>query len=144
MKMLLSECLAEVSCPHWINHNDSSKSLKPYHLAARWIPIAVGPFININASLYAGAARLNNSQLPYVVFILCFGDKLKQWDHSPGTGKEDLLNFDRISAACPGLIDALKAFDGDETLLKYFAAHVSSYLRHVYVLKCCSALGCCK
>ena len=132
--MLCSECLADLSCTCWINKYDSSKSLKPYHLAARWIPIAVGPFININASIYAGTARLNNSELPYVDLTIYDSHEI-EWEHnSAGTGEEDVANFDKINAVCPGLKEVLKAFNSDENLLKCFANYVSSY----FLLRICT------
>ncbi|KAF8171892.1 hypothetical protein BJ912DRAFT_1065937 [Pholiota molesta] len=87
---------------------EHSKALKPYQHAARWIPVAIGPFISISAALLAGTARINHSELP------------------PKMGEEDVLNFEMLSNACPGLKQALKAFKGDSSLVKCFVGHLSA------------------
>lgn len=71
--------------------------------------------------------------------------KLNRSIDSAGTGEADVLNFDRIAAVCPGLKEALKAFNGDENLLKCFGNHVStSSLLCICAEALCSVIDCCK
>ncbi|KAF8197841.1 hypothetical protein BJ912DRAFT_952284 [Pholiota molesta] len=83
------------------------KVLEPYQTAARWIPLAVGPFININAALYAGAAKVNNLALP------------------ANTTEEDLENFEEFMKFCPELKQAIRGFNGDVDVLEQFVGHLS-------------------
>jgi hypothetical protein len=57
---------------------------------------------------------------------------------SPKMGEEDVLNFEMLSNACPGLKQALKAFKGDSSLVKCFVGHVSNIIACsvIFMLNC--------
>ncbi|KAF8172469.1 hypothetical protein BJ912DRAFT_1080626 [Pholiota molesta] len=84
------------------------KVLEPYQNAARWIPLAIGPFINIDAAIYAGAAKVNNLAPP------------------PNTDDEDLENFQKFMEFCPDLKQVIRGFKNDADVLQRFIGHLSS------------------
>lgn len=50
---------------------------------------------------------------------------VEQKDDSPKMGEEDVSNFQMLLDICPGLEQALKAFEGDTSLVKCFVGHMS-------------------
>ncbi|KAF9470714.1 hypothetical protein BDN70DRAFT_939488, partial [Pholiota conissans] len=88
--------------------SDHSSTLKPYRHAARWIPISVGPFVDINKAIHWGAAELNDDDPPAEM------------------GPHDAVNYRMILSIFPGLDKALAAFKGDKNLIQPFARQITT------------------
>ncbi|KAF9471149.1 hypothetical protein BDN70DRAFT_901573 [Pholiota conissans] len=82
---------------------DHSSTLKPYRHAARWMPISIGPFVDLGKALCWGAAKLNDEAPP------------------PGSGQQEAIIYKMILSHCPEVEGALMAFKGDQSLILSFA-----------------------
>ncbi|KAF9470082.1 hypothetical protein BDN70DRAFT_940093 [Pholiota conissans] len=85
---------------------DRSSTLKPYRHAARWMPISIGPFVDLENAICWGAAKLSDQAPPF------------------GTGQQDAINYKMMQLICPGLERALVAFKGDQVLVQSFAHQI--------------------
>ncbi|KAF9470736.1 hypothetical protein BDN70DRAFT_939462 [Pholiota conissans] len=84
------------------------QALRPFKRAARWFSLTIGPFANIDAAVYSGAAKITNSDPP------------------PNADESDLATFKLMLKVCPGLKDAIRGFNGDANLLKCLIGHLST------------------
>jgi hypothetical protein len=116
-----------------------SKALAPYVHMARWLPSAVGPFIDIDHIFYIGVSNINGIEPEYVILFL----NICSSPYSPlliilrtDEDAKTIRLFNIIIKLCgPKLKKVIKSFDGDSDLMKDFLWIVSHIMR-IYFMIC--------
>lgn len=94
---------------------------------ARWLPSAIGPFMDIDAIFYAGAAHINGLEPEYVLSFYFSIYAVHQPTYISRTDEEiyNIRLFNTIIRLCPKLKKVIKSFEGDEDVMKDFLRIVS-------------------
>ena len=109
-----------------------SRALAPYVHMARWLPSAIGPFMDVETIFYAGVLHMNGSEPEYVfksIYMLVMTSNffISRTDED----ETNIRLFNIIIRLCPKLKKVIKGFDGDEDLMKDFLRIVSQICAYI-------------
>jgi hypothetical protein len=104
-----------------------SRALAPYVHMARWLPSAIGPFMDVDTIFYAGVLHMNGSEPEYVFNSIYMLIMIILYISRTRTDEEEnnIRLFNIIIRLCPKLKKVIKGFDGDEEVMKDFLRIVS-------------------
>ena len=112
-----------------------SRALAPYVHMARWLPSAIGPFMDVESIFYAGVLHMNGSEPEYVfnsiyMLVMTYIFFISRTDEE----ENNIKLFNIIIRLCPKLKKVIKGFDGDEDLMKDFLRIVSQNMRIYFII----------